>query len=396
MKSDITLIFPTSLFLINQTTFPPLGIMYLSAYLRMHGFNVQCLDFGFGHTKEMAEADIIGISFCTSQRHEAYKLVDYYKGKGCTTIAGGPHPTHMTDECIDNGFDWVIKGYGEENLAWIMGKNIIATKDVDNYPFPDRDSLPIKDYNYKIDGECATTIMTSRGCSYSCSFCAKIDNSFEMQSAERTISEIEHIYDRYGIKAFMIFDDVFIADKRRLNKLTDAFYNSRYKFRCFARSNLIDENVCSMLSRMGVVEVGIGIESGSDKILKLNRKNATSAHNTKAVEMLHKYGIRVKAFLIVGLPGEDHYTISETEKWIIRAKPDDIDVTVFQPLPGSDIFANPDKYGVKFDYKTSTGWFKGIPGKYDSNVSTERLNSWDIVEYRDMLEKCYKDVERIK
>jgi len=72
MKPDITLVFPSSPFLLNQIMFPPLGIMYLSAFLKQHGMAVQCLDMALGHTADMAEADIIGLSFTTPQRDEAF------------------------------------------------------------------------------------------------------------------------------------------------------------------------------------------------------------------------------------------------------------------------------------------------------------------------------------
>ena len=74
MKPDITLIFPKSEFLLDEAVFPPLGILYLSSYMKQLGFKVQCLDMGLGHTPEMAEADIIGISITTPQRSEAFQL----------------------------------------------------------------------------------------------------------------------------------------------------------------------------------------------------------------------------------------------------------------------------------------------------------------------------------
>jgi len=383
--TDITLIFPSSPFLLNQAVFPPLGIMYLSAYLKHYGLNVQCLDIGIGHTPDMAEADTIGISVTTPQRLEAFELAKYYRKQGRRTIAGGPHATHMADECLANGFDTVIGGRGEKPLLELL-MNIVGS---DWTVFPDRDALPIHDYHYAINGVPATPIMTSWSCPYHCSFCAKIDDKFQMKPAEDTVMEIEDIHDRYGFEAFMIFDDVFIASKGRLREI-DGMVGGKYLFRCFARSNLIDDETCKLLNRLGVVEVGIGIESGSDKILKKNMKGTTRAQNTKAVKMLHSHGIRAKAFLIIGLPGEDHGTVGDTISWIEEAQPDDIDASVFQPLPGSDIFKDPDKWDIEFTYDGKPQWYKGTPGQYVSNVSTEKLTANDIVQYRDIIEREYK------
>ena len=412
MKPDITLIFPNSPFLLDSGVFPPLGIMYLSAYLKKHDVKVQCLDMGLGHKKEDAKANIVGISITTPQRQDAFKLADYYDSQGKVVLAGGPHATHMPKECILNGFDRVFEGYAEETLCKYLTKTFTPDDvnlfdggariyrsckfDLDKLPYPDRDALPIKDYKYTIDGTPATVLMTSRGCPYKCSFCAKIDNNFHLHSAEYTLGEIEELNSKYGYEAFMIFDDVFITDKNRLRIISDALRFKKYKFRCFARANLISDEVCKLLYQMGVVEVGIGVESGSNKILKNNLKNTSRYMNTMAVAKLHKYGIRAKAFLIVGLPGENLATIDETHSWVLEARPDDVDISVFQPLPGSSVFANPEKFDVSFKYNGKSNWFKGTPGKYQASVSTRELSPEQILSFRDKLEKIHKNQEFLR
>ena len=217
MKPDITLIFPSSPFLLDQAVFPPLGILYLSAFLKKFNLRVQCLDMGIGHTIDMVESDVVGISLTTPQRSEAFELAKKFNHMGKQVIAGGPHATHKPQECLQYGFTHVVRGQGETGLMQFLSQILkrqfkIPTKvNINDIPFPDRDALPIRNYHYEIDGVSSTPIMTSRSCPYHCSFCAKIDNDFQMQSADRTVDEIEHINDKYGYEAFMIFDDVFIA-----------------------------------------------------------------------------------------------------------------------------------------------------------------------------------------
>ena len=396
MKPDITFIFPPSLFLLDQAVFPPLGIMYLSAYLKQHGVKVQCLDMGIGHTPDMAEANIIGVSFTTPQRLEAFRLAEYFDSNGVPhIIAGGPHATHMPDECCDHGFDVAISGRGELPLLNYSNSYPPDGIAIDDYPFPDRDALPIHDYHYEIDGKPATPIMTSRSCPFHCAFCAKIDNDFQMQSAERTVAEIEHVHDRYGFEAFMIFDDVFVASKKRLKKIVDMI-GGRYAFRCFARSNLLDDQVCRLLKKMGVVEVGIGVESGSSDVLEKNMKGTTRTMNTRAVERLRNHGIRAKAFLIVGLPGETTETIVETADWIEEARPDDVDISILQPMPGSRIFADPEKWGIQYQYNGKPGWYKGTPGQYETTIQVGDLMADELVQWRDLLEREYKKPELLR
>lgn len=396
MRPDLTLIFPKSEFLIDQAVFPPLGILYLSAYLKHYGLNVQCLDMGIGHTQEMAEADTIGVSITTPQRNEAFELADYYRREGKTVVAGGPHATHMAAECESKGFHLAIQGRGEVPLLkYFNPPCFLPLIPVVNGLYPDRDALPIRRYHYEIDGVPATPIMTSRSCPFHCSFCAKIDNNFQMQTAARTIAEIKYVNEKYGYEAFMIFDDVFVASKKRLQTISDSI-GGAFKFRCFARSNLLDDKICNLLRKMGVVEVGIGIESGSDEILSMNMKGTTRAQNTRAVRRLHENGIRAKAFLIVGLPGESVQTVMDTADWIMEAQPDDIDLSVFQPMPGSRIFKEPEKWGIQFEYNGKPGWYKGKPGEYEPTARTEHLTGMEILEWRDMLEKEFKKPELLR
>jgi radical SAM superfamily enzyme YgiQ (UPF0313 family) len=408
MKYDISLVFPTSPFLLNQQVFPPLGVMYLSSWLKESGFKTQVLDLAWGDHREQAEAKVIGISLTTPQRQEAYELVKYYKGKGKTVIAGGPHATHMPEECLKAGFDYVVRGEGEIALDALLlaleGRIKIENRiisggemsEIDRTPYPDRESVPILQYDYKIEGRQATTLMTTRGCPYDCSFCARAVKTCRMQSAERTCNEIVHVADKYGFEAFMIFDDVFVANKKRVKAIADTMNGYGFLFRCFVRSNLVNQDTCKLLRQMGVVEAGIGVESGSDEILKRNLKGTTRGMNIDAVRMLHDNGIRAKAFLIVGLPGESVATISETISWIEEAKPYDVDVSVFQPLPGSPIFNDPDKWDIKFEYNGAPGWYKGTPGEYESTVRTGSLQPRQIVEWRDYIERKHKRKELLR
>ena len=404
MKYDICLLHVGSPFLIHEDVFPPLGILYLAATLRKADISVQCLDIGIGHTIDMIESGIVGVSFTTPQKHEAFKIALELKKKGKLLIAGGAHPTNALDECR-NYFDYIIRGEADVILPIFLLYQIakkahydfpvISCKEYDNidaFPFPDRDALPIKDYKYLIDGEPATTLMTSRGCPSACSFCARISKKFRAQSAERTIDEIDYIHEKYGFNAFMIFDDVFIADKNRLESISNHLHERDFIFRCFARSNLITEATVTSLKRMHTVEVGIGVESGSSIILKKNMKGTTPATNLKAFQLLQKAGIRAKAFIIVGLPGETKETIMETVDWLCVARPYDVDISIFQPMPGSPIYRNPKDFGIEIIHEPT--WYKGIPGQYTASTREEGgLTSEKLIDYRNQIEDNFKRKE---
>ena len=135
------------------------------------------------------------------------------------------------------------------------------------------------------------------------------------------------------------------------------------------------------------------MESGSDKILQMNMKRTTRAMNTHAVKTLQKYGIEAKAFLIVGLPGETERTIKDTLSWIEEARPDSIGASIFQPLPGSDIFKNPKKYQVDFEYDGQPFVYRGKRGEYVSNVRLTGLTPEEVVQYHREIEDFHKQLK---
>jgi anaerobic magnesium-protoporphyrin IX monomethyl ester cyclase len=405
--ADITLIHSSSTFLINPATFPPLGIMYLSAGLKLNNFTTQCLDFNLGHTTSDVDSDVVGISFTTSQKEEAFKFAELLRKDNKILIAGGVHATHLPYECLKY-FDYVVRGEADYLLPELLAKilkgidliNKVVSgsepNDLNILPFPDRESLPINSYNYFINNEKAITLMSSRSCPYSCSFCGKISNNYRIQSAQRTVDEILYLHDMYKFKAFMMFDDIFVADNNRLREIVQLLKYKDFIFRGNSRANFLTKEVCGLLKEMNFVEIGIGVESGSDEVLKINMKGTSREQNTQAVENLREVGIRAKTFMIIGLPGESKNTLEETRSWLESAKPDDVNISLFQPMPGADVYLDPDKYGIKFDKSLSGMWYQGTPNQYKSPSSTKELTSEQIIKYRDEFELQFKNKELLK
>jgi len=136
----------------------------------------------------------------------------------------------------------------------------------------------------------------------------------------------------------------------------------------------------------GCKEVGIGIESASDKILNSVGKGESIEIIRHAVEMLKKSGLRVKGFFIVGLPGESWETIEETRRFIKESGLDDIDLSIFQPMKRSPIYENKRKYEIDWDdLAVEKSWYKGTPGHYESQVFTPGMTKSDIVNARNIL-----------
>jgi radical SAM superfamily enzyme YgiQ (UPF0313 family) len=254
-------------------------------------------------------------------------------------------------------------------------------------------------YRYEIAGRDATTILTSRGCPYSCGFCAKTESRVRYRSIRRIEEEVLDLRDRWGYRALMLFDDTMVFRKARAEQLCDVFKRNDIVWRGFVRGDLIVQHGPDLVTTMaesGCVEVGIGVESGSDHILRGIHKGETVEEIRSAIKLLRSAGIRVKGFFIVGLPGENQSSLSDTRQFIEDVPLDDADFTVYQPYKGSPIWDNRARYDIAWedDAKDQERFYKGKPGEYQCSVSTHALSSAEIVEARDELERQFRGAGR--
>ena len=396
---DVTLINPDSPFLLDPKVMPNLGLLYISSYLKSRGVKVNFVDLA-GEDKEIPVTGHYGITATTPQFPEAVKILKRIKSSNpdSKVLIGGPHATLMPEECVDAGFDWTIQGEGEWAIHDILksptsyeGYPVLATSlpDINGLPFPDR-SL-VKDYTYTIDGKKATTMVTSRGnCPFNCAFCSKTwKTKMRFRSVENVVEEAKELK-KFNYSGIQFYDDELFINRERDFEICSRLKDLELVWRCFTRSNLVDEEMAAIASESGCKEMLIGIESGSDDILKNIDKGVTVEQDVEAVKILHRHNIRVKAAMIIGLPGESDETLKETWKFCESMKPyiADFDFTILIPYPGSPIFEHPEKYDIKFKVKDVTAPYKG--GSWRSIVSTSRLSEEQITKWREKFHLKFK------
>jgi hypothetical protein len=364
---NICLIRCPSPFLIDDKVYPPLGLMAVGTYLKSKGHAVEINDdgdipggfdwYGFGPTT--AE---YGYALCSKELLEDEQ-----------TFIGGPH-INVAD-CSNDKWDAILPG------------------ELTNYPIIDRSLVDLESYKYFINDRLATTLVTSYGCPYKCAFCCKTKDNVTFRGVGDVLREIDYLYD-LGYSALMFFDDLFILKKERAEIIFKHLKRLGIISRCLVRADTIVKHgwrFVEMMADCGCVEVGMGIESGSDTILKNINKGESSQTMKSAIRKLKRMGIRVKGFFIVGLPGESELTLTSTREFLDEIQLDDMDFTIFQPYPGSPVFKNPENFDVKWhDVDFEDMFFKGRPGTYESNIWTSSLTSEEIIQQRDKLEREYK------
>lgn len=400
-----TLLFsPLENFLINPKEFPPLGILYLSSYLKQYNHEVHVIHGNIEDIKQ--EYDFYGISSSTPQYPQAKLTMEYLKANknNAKVILGGPHNASpkCSQEALEHGFDYVVVGPGEKSLIKILNNQEkpgiiygepLAQDQIDNL-LPDREAISLLEYSYHLNGGKATTIITARGCPYKCAFCSKNEQKVIFRNPEKVLEEINLLKNRYGFDKFLFLDDSFTANKTRLIKILKNIENEKFQYRCYARSdNSYDEEILKFMLNSGCVELGAGIESGSQKILDLINKKTKVENNIDFIKKTQKIGINANPFVMIGLPGESYDTIIETRNFIQEAKPATFGYNIFTPFPDCPIVLDYDKpfkskkfYGKSFKdfitlhempYEKAVTKAKEISNCY---VSTPDLSRQDIID----------------
>jgi radical SAM superfamily enzyme YgiQ (UPF0313 family) len=289
----------------------------------------------------------------------------------------------------------VIRGEGEHALNELLAGTLPPRKVIDAPRITNLDALPFPDrsqahrYHYGVAGIPATTAITSRGCPHHCAFCSHgvWKQRYTARSAENVIAEAREIRDM-GYRAIHYFDDSLAINRKRLLAICEGLGALDVTWRAFVRADQMTPDVLITMGRNGCAEIGLGVESGSQRVLDAIHKGETVEEQGLAIHWARAAGIRVKAFVIVGLPGETWQTIDETADFLDTMRPDDVDITVLQIMPGAPIAADPQRYDLTPEGGPS--WYKGRRGEYAAHHRTEALTADDLVLARDYLEARFK------
>ncbi len=403
---------------------PPISLGYLASTV-IKNYNVKILDaLKEGVTlKQLPDKiknyDVIGITLFTKDLSLCKKYLEIIKfsNRHAKTILGGPHPTALPDETLNffkNLVDYVFIGEseigfpkliryletGEPNIEDIEGIAYLKDDKIYKNPpiFPENlddfsvawELIPPNTYPMAPHGAFfkqypIAPIITSRGCPYLCTFCGGhivSGRRIRQRSVENVIDEIRLLYNNYGVKEIHIEDDNFTFKKDYVisfcKKLKEEFPDITWTCPNGVRIDTLDEEMVSYMKNSGCYALSIGIESGSNRILKLMKKSLTVEKIKEKIELLKRFDLDINAFFILGYPGETKDDIKNTIDFALSLPLRRASFATFQPLPGTTIYHELLRDGLlKIDH-----WEKFSPSLQSTIWAPPNLTVSELTWYR--------------
>ena len=354
---------------VRVMAFPPLGIQTLAPVLRERGHRVRMFDTCHPQMKaeHIAQAvaverpDTIGLSFLSTTTYPAAKTMARRlkeQAPKIPIIVGGPFATGNSDrilgDCSD--IDCIGVGEGEEllsdylehlgdpgavaGLIWRHGAEIIRNaprpliRDLDQYPYPDRQSLPIEyiesmplDVPAVLSLDKFCTMQTSRGCPYHCVYCdipSLSQGKWRCRSAKHVLGEMQQL-NEMGYSSVYLTDDHFLLKRERIRTICKGIIERGLEFRwgCEGRADAVALDQLSIMHQAHCSFLAFGVEAGTQKVLDRLKKNQTLEQVENAVRQAKQHGFAmVHGFFVIGSPGETATDIMASFRFAARLELD--------------------------------------------------------------------------
>jgi len=360
----------------------PIGILSLAAWLEKHNHPTAvhdclgpCAPIGVEANVAQilaTQPELVGISATTCAFLEGVDIAAALKRQRpeLKVIVGNVHSSSIGAPLLElfPEIDYLCLGEGEgpqldladgktprdiPNLAWRDGERIITNPrrprilDLDTLPFPAYEKLVGFPQGYHLPlfsyiKRWGATMITSRGCPYTCSFCDRtvFERLHKSNSPEYICEHMRHLRDHFGVRHINFYDDLFTANTRRVTALCERLIREPLgmNFNCAIRTGHTPGDMLKLLKRAGALMVSLGIESADPEMMRRHKAGVSLEAVRDTVEKIHAAGLRAKGLFIFGLPGETPKTIQTTSDFILSLDLDEMNMTKFSPLYGAPIW----------------------------------------------------------
>ncbi len=466
MKKQVCLINPPSVFLLDERVFMSLGILKIAAVLEENGYPVHMIDLSGIENYESVvldyinqeETTIFGLTGTTPQMPAASNIAQAIRSARpqAKIILGGPHATlvnaafkreiklgnpqraEVALNQLTSFFDVLVFGDGEKAIFEALEDSapqlidaddpkstyFLSNEDLTQLPLPARHLVDVESYNYSVEGFPALSLIAQLGCPFACGFCGGRESPslrrIRTRPTQSIVSEVLHLHHTYNTQGFMFYDDELNVSPKLvelMHQLLEAQNKLGVEFRLrgFIKSELFTEEQAKVMYQAGFRWILIGFESGAPRILENINKKATQDDNSRCLEIAKKYGLKVKALMSLGHPGESEKTVEATRNWLLKTQPDDLDITIITTYPGTPYYDHaiqdpnrPDVwiytyqptgdrlFSYEVNYNTTAKYYKGDPDEgYQAYVFTDFLTSKELVDCRNALESEIRETLKI-
>ncbi len=356
------------------------GLARLSAACKGRGFDVDLIDLralsSWDHFREVfaeRDRDVVGVTMMSVDCNPASRALAVAKQVKPDVIAviGGPHVTIALEDALGiPHVDYLVTREGELTfprlLGSINGGNAPQERVLRGDP-PDLEAIPFADrglfleewklWGYDLDSPEVpfvpelpppfATVIAGRGCIYNCAFCKPGEDYLfgkrtRRRSVENVMRELRELVRDYGIASFMFHDDCLTEDREWVIEFTEKYVAEGFHmpFFCQSRADIIvkHEDMAARMAEAGLRGYFVGFESGSDRVLSFIRKGTTVEENLEAARICRKYGIKIWANYMMGLPTETKDEVMDTVRLMKEIDPDYYSPAFFTPHPGTDLY----------------------------------------------------------
>jgi anaerobic magnesium-protoporphyrin IX monomethyl ester cyclase len=359
--------------------YPPLGLLYVSAYLQGKNIPNNVFDSTFSSQEEQLQfileknPKVICIYTNLMTKIEVIKLMNIIKTEKYNhpkIVLGGPDVSYNIENYLKAGADFLVIGEGEETtfelynaiinnqnfntingIAFLENEKVIQTeartkfKELDELPLPNREAINMQKYldTWKNNhGQSSMTISTQRGCPYTCKWCstAVYGQSYRRRPAEQVAAEMKMLKENYNPDVIWFVDDVFTVSHKWLLGFREEVLkqDAIIPFECITRAERLNDEILALLKEIGCFRIWIGAESGSQKVIDLMDRRVDVNVVKEAIQKTNQLGIETGTFIMLGYPGETEEDILETINYLKDANPTHYTITIAYPIKGTSLY----------------------------------------------------------